>query len=163
MTDDRSDRLGAFPIRGPLVYLPLTEVGVRAARASSFRSPVIWYHRTEEAQAASAAWQGLIPSCWVGGDGCCVFGVDDRGGGGSYRGDWALEIYSPALPEQQKAWWVPAVAVRGAWHDGTFYDANDLRRRGRPLLNPSGACACALAAVVAEEVACWRETVFEQP
>lgn len=163
MTHDCTACLGAFPIRGPLVYLPLTESDVRAARAAFFRPSVTWYHRTDEAQAASAAWQGLIPSCWVGGDGCCVFGVDDRGGGSSYRGDWVLEIYSPALPEQQKAWWVPAAAVRGGWHVGAFYDADDLRRRGGPLLKPTGSCACDLAAVVAEEVAAWRETVLRRP
>ena len=163
MTSDGSDRLGAFPIRGPLVYLRLTEAEVRAARGGPFRPVVVWYHRTDEAQAASAAWQGLIPSCWVGGDGCCVFGVEDRTGGGTFRGDWVLEIRSRALPEQQKAWWVPAAAIVGAWHDDVFYDADELRRRGRPLLDAAGSCACDLASVVAEEVAAWRETVLALP
>jgi hypothetical protein len=160
MTDDRSARVGAFPIRGPLVYLPLTEAEVRSARSGPFRPATVWYHRTAEAQAASAAWQGLIPSCWVGGDGCCVFGVDDPDGGSGYRGDWVLEIHSSALPEEQKAWWVPPVAIRGAWHDGVFHDADDLRSRGWPLLAPSGSCACELAVVVAEEIAAWRAMAF---
>ena len=147
---------GAFPVHGPLTYLPLTEAEVRAARSGPFRSPVVWYHRTGEAEAASAAWQGLIPSCWVGGDGCCVFGVEDPAAGSRLRGDWVLEIVSPALPEQQKAWWVPPAAIRGAWYAGVYHYADDLRLRGRPLLDPPGSCACELATVVAEEIARWR-------
>jgi hypothetical protein len=150
------DLFGAFPVRGPLTYLPLTQAEIRAARSGPFRCPVAWYHRTGEAEAASAAWQGLIPSCWVGKDGCCVFGVDGRDAGSRLRGDWVLEIVSSALPEQQKAWWVPPAAIRGAWHDGVFHEADDLRSRGGPLLHPAGSCSCELAAVVAEEVACWR-------
>lgn len=155
--------LGAFPIRGPLTYLPLTEAEVRVARDGPFRPSVVWYHRTDDAQAASAAWQGLIPSCWVGGDGCCVFGVDERDGASAFRGDWILEIRSSALPAQQKAWWVPAAAIRGAWHEGVFCDAGELRERGGPLLNPANSCGCELSAVVAEEIAAWRETVLALP
>lgn len=155
--------LGAFPIRGPLPYLPLTEGELQSARLGPFRPAVTWYHRTGEAQAASAAWQGLIPSCWVGGDGCCVFGDNNRDSGSAHRGDWVLEIRSSALAEQQKAWWVPAAAISGAWHRGVFHGADDLRRRGRPLLDPSGSCNCELAAHCAEEIARWRETADALP
>ena len=102
---------------------------------------------------------GLIPSCWVGNDGCCVFGVDDRSGrSAGYRGDRPLEVQSPALPEQQKAWWVPPAAIRGAWHAGVFFDAVELRRRGGPLLNPKRLVRLrARFLVVAEEFAAWRQ------
>jgi hypothetical protein len=124
---------------------------------------LVWYHQTSAREAASAGWQGLIPSCWVGGDGCCVFGVDSRDEVSPYRGDWLVEIHSRALPEQQKAWWVPAYAIRGAWHDGTFHGPAELRELGPPLLNPTGICACDLGELVAEQVVLWRPTVVALP
>jgi hypothetical protein len=157
-----SDRLGAFPILGPLTYLPLTPAEVRGALAGPYRPPTAWFHTTSQPEAASAAWQGLIPSCWVNGDGCCVFGTD-RAEPNAFRGDWTLEILSCGLPEQQTAWWVPPAAIRGAWHAGVFYNVAELRMLGPPLLAPTGSCACELAELVAEQVALWRPTVVPQP
>jgi hypothetical protein len=153
-----SEQLGAFPLRGPITYLHLTATEVREALLGLYPATTTWFHQTAAAEAASAAWQGLIPSCWVGGDGCCVFGDDRRQPASPYRGDWILEIQSPALPEQQKAWWVPAAQVVGAWHDDVFYSAAELRELGSPLLSPTGTCACDLADLVGKQVALWRTT-----
>jgi hypothetical protein len=102
-----------------------------------------------------------MPSCWVGRDGCCVFGSDRLDAASALRGDWVLEICSRALPEQQKAWWVPAAAIRGGWHADVFYDRAALRELGPPLLAPTGSCACELTMLVAEQVELWRQTTSE--
>jgi hypothetical protein len=77
------------------------------------------------------------------------------------RGDWVLEVHSRALPEQQKAWWVPVSAISGAWHSGVFYKAADLRERGGPMVAPADSCTCELAELVAEQVALWRRAVMD--
>jgi hypothetical protein len=155
----RPEQLGAFPLRGPVTYLHLTVTEVREALRGPYPATTTWFHQTDEAEAASAVWQGLIPSCWVGGDGCCVFGDDRRQPASPYRGDWILEVQSPALPEQQRAWWVPPARIVGSWHDGGFYSATELRELGPPLLRPTGTCGCDLAELVGEQVALWRMTV----
>jgi hypothetical protein len=160
VNSSESDRLGAFPIRGPLTYLRLTPAEVQEALAGPYRLPTVWFHMTHQAEAASAAWQGLIPSCWVGGDGCCVFGAD-RPDASALRGDWVLEICSRALPEQQRAWWVPAAAIRGGWHADVFYGRAALRELGPPLLSPTGSCACELTRLVAEQVGFWFQMTGE--
>ena len=72
---------------------------------------------------------------------------------------FALEVQSPALPEQQRAWWVPPAHIVGSWHDGVFYSATELRELGPPLLRPTGTCGCDLAELVAEQIALWRMSV----
>lgn len=153
------DSLGAFPFRGPITYLEMSLADVRSALGGPHRPTTTWFHQTGRAEAASAAWQGLIPSCWVGGDGCCIFGEDSRESVSPFRGDWMLEMRSRALPEQQKAWWVPPQQIIGAWNDGVFYGPAELRELGPPLLAPSGGCACELADLVAQQVALWRKAV----
>lgn len=159
MSSREPDRLGAFPVRGPITYLDLTIAEAREALGGPYRPITTWFHQTDRAEAASAAWQGLIPSCWVGGDGCCVFGDDSRENASPFRGDWIVEVRSCALPEQQKAWWVPPAQIVGAWSDGVFYTRDELRGVGSPLLAPSGGCACELTELVAEQVALWRKAV----
>lgn len=160
MNSREPDSVGAFPLRGPITYLAnLTVVEAREALMGAYLPMTTWFHQTGRAEAASAAWQGLIPSCWVGGDGCCVFGDDNRDTVSPFRGDWVVEVRSRALPEQQKAWWVPSAQIIGAWSDDIFYPPDALRALGPALLNPTGTCACDLAELVAEQVALWRETV----
>jgi hypothetical protein len=148
---------GAFPALGPLTYLHLREDEVRAALAGDFGGERVWFHATDEAAARSAALQGLVPSCWLGGDCCCVFGHDERAE--SRRGQWLLEILSPALPGQLKAWWVPPEAIRGAWHHGKFVAADALREGAVALADPDGGCECDLAPLTVEQVALWRASL----
>jgi hypothetical protein len=159
VTSNDNDRLGAFPVRGPITYLELTVSEAREALEGPRRPITTWFHQTGRAEAASAASQGLIPSCWVGGDGCCVFGDDSRESASPFRGDWILEIRSRTLPEQQKAWWVAPQQIVGGWNDDAFYTPEELRALGPPLLSPGGTCACELAELVAEQVALWRKAV----
>ena len=142
------DYLGAFPVGGPITYLELSVADARAALGGPHWPITTWFHQTGRAEAASAAWQGLIPSCWVGGDGCCVFGDDSREKAFPFRGEWILEVRSRPLPEQQKAWWVPAEQIVGDWNEGVFYMPDELRAIGRPLLTSSGSCACELTDLI---------------
>jgi hypothetical protein len=151
---------GAFPELGPLTYLFLSAAEVRAALGGVFGREAVWFHATDEVAARSAALQGLLPSCWVGGDCCCVFGHDDRAR--TRRGQWLLEIHSLALPGQLKAWWVPPQAIRGAWHGGAFIPADELRRGAVALAEPDGSCDCDLAALTTEQIALWRASVAER-
>jgi hypothetical protein len=153
VSSNRCECAGAFPALGPLTYLPLDLAAVRAALDGDYERPRTWFHATNEAAARSAAVQGLLPSCWVGGD-CCVFGHDETER--ARRGDWLLEIRSPALPGQLKAWWVPPQAVRGAWHRGRFVGRNELRQGAVALYAVHGSCDCELAALTVEQVARWR-------
>jgi hypothetical protein len=152
---------GAFPRLGPLTYLFLSEAEVRAALGGEYGEERLWFHATDEAAARSAALQGLLPSCWLGGDCCCVFGHDDREQ--ARRGEWLLEILSPALPGQLKAWWVPPEAIRGAWHHGAFVPAAELRQNAVPLCGPSTACECDLGRLTAEQVSRWRASAANLP
>lgn len=154
MSSNHCDR-GAFPALGPLTYLHLDSAEVSAALESEAGPECIWYHATDEASARSAALQGLVPSCWRGGDCCCIFGQDERLE--NARRPWLLEIRSPALPGQLKAWWVPAYAIQGAWHRGQFISVAELRQGATALADPAGSCECNLAALTREQVARWRE------
>lgn len=156
MSSNHYDR-GAFSALGPLTYLHLSEDEVRAALSGEFGRERVWFHATDEASARSAALQGLVPSCWRGGDCCCVFGHDERVD--NRRGRWLLEIRSAALPGQLKAWWVPPDAIRGAWYDGRFVEAAELRREAVGVAEPDGSCECDLASLTAEQVALWRASL----
>jgi hypothetical protein len=98
----------------------------------------------------------LVPSCWYGGDCCCVCGYDARNQVPAHRGEWVLEIYSRAYDGQAKAWWVPPQAIRGAWNLGVFYEAAELRERGGPLLTNVAGCACNLAPLTLKQGQLWR-------
>jgi hypothetical protein len=148
---------GAFPALGPLTYLSLSEVQVRATLRGDYGAARVWFHATDETAARSAALRGLLPSCWFRGDCCCVFGHDDREQ--ARRGQWLLEIRSPALPGQLKAWWVPPQAIRGAWHGGTFIPAEELKEGAIALTDVDGSCDCDLAALTAEQIVLWRASV----
>jgi hypothetical protein len=154
VSSNHCELAGAFPALGPLTYLHLDLAAARAALDGDYERERTWFHATNEASARSAAVQGLLPSCWVGGDCCCVFGHDEPDQ--ARRGDWLLEIRSPALPGQLKAWWVPPQAVRGAWHRGRFVDRHELCQGAVALYAPQGSCDCELAALTVEQVARWR-------
>jgi hypothetical protein len=151
--------LGTLPLVGPVPYLTDSEQEARAMLAGPHpRERTRWLHATSREVAVIAAHQGLIPSCWHGGHGCVVFGCADPEDATPLRGEVAIEIESQALPGQQRAWWVPRWLIRGAWIEGRFTTAEQLRQR--PSLNAGDVrpCACPLASLVCEQQALWRGT-----
>lgn len=159
---DQPDLLGAFPLLGPVTYMLLGIEGVRAALRGPYPERRIWYHATWESTLGSILRVGIIPSCWWGGDGCCVFGYDRWEEIPEHRRNaWVLDVHSSALPGQLKAWWVPPSAIRGAWHDGTLHEPAELRSRhpATPLEATDG-CSCELRWLVAEQQRFWRTTLL---
>ncbi len=148
--------LGAFPEGGPLTYLPLTASEVRSALRGDYPKPRVWYHATLQAHVPSICQFGLVPSCWYGGDSCCIFGADERWEAAARGTGWVIEIESASSVGQLKAWWVPAGALRGAWHQDHFYARRELAL-GAARPPPVGdGCQCDLSALVKEEIRRWR-------
>jgi hypothetical protein len=148
---------GAFPALGPVTYLPIGEDEVEAALLTPAPEEQTWFHATNEYAARAACRQGLIPSCWVGGDSCCVFGYDTRGDIPAYRGEWVLEIRSHALASQLKAWWVPVNAIRRIWTRGEALLPSAVAARAVRLASPKG-CDCELAGQTKAQIERWRAT-----
>jgi len=75
-----------------------------------------------------------------------------------------LEVESPVVQGDAKAWWVPRRAILGAWRQGVFIETAELRRQYGPLLTgiPKCRCDCDLRALVDEEYDIWRST-FRSP
>jgi hypothetical protein len=73
-----------------------------------------------------------------------------------HQGPWVLEIESPALRGQLKSWWVPASAIKGAWHEGSFISAVDMRSVDAPPPVEVHPCHCWLNGLVAEQIQIWR-------
>ncbi len=153
-----SDFPGTFPSIGPVTYLPLAPHEVRDLMKGEPPIERTWFHATHERAARAACRQGLIPSCWTGGDSCCVFGYDDMDQIPIHRGEWVLEVLSHALESQLKAWWVPATAISGVWRRGRFTRADALRVPSSWLSAPSGSCACDLADLTTTQIKRWRTT-----
>ena len=151
-----SDCPGSFPAKGPVTYLPLSPEEVQASMTESAPAERTWFHATNERAARAICRQGLIPSCWTGGDSCCVFGYNEVSQIPVYRGEWVLEVRSHALESQLKAWWVPAGAIRGVWRNGKFYSAATLRATLGVLAEPPGGCACELSSITEGQIALWR-------
>lgn len=146
---------GSFPALGPITYLHLMPTEVDEALRSA-RPPVSrWFHATRAEFVGSICLQGVLPSCWSGGDTCGVCGYDTLAQVPAELGQWAIEVESAALPGELKAWWVPPTAVRGAWVDGLFYPAEELRVDAKPLLQPV-ACSCELASHTQAQISLWR-------
>jgi hypothetical protein len=159
VTCSRSSRQGAFSLSGPVTYLAGSCAEVDELLAANYPAPTTWFHGTTRVAAISACWQGIVPSCWCGGDSCCVFGTDSRDAVAPHH-DWVLEIHSPALPGQLKAWWVPPQAIRGAWNGGLFTPAEAIREMGVPLLQPTG-CPCEISEKTRQEIEKWSGLVAE--
>lgn len=155
---------GAFPTVGPVTYLTDEEPIARALLADGALPPVTtWWHVTYPDRLASIISAGLVPSCWWGGDGCAVFGMDQLSDAPGWRpDDWVLEIQSPALPGSAKAWWVPARAIVGAWRHGRFHTVDELPRL-RPavqsqFINTPAGCSCPLTKLCGDQQTVWRST-----
>jgi hypothetical protein len=72
---------------------------------------------------------------------------------------WILEVESPALDGDIKAWWVPPKAIRGAWRRDRFYSRNELA----PITADAGmesvaGCDCPLSPICRQQQAVWRDT-----
>lgn len=162
MSSNHSDRLGAFPLTGPLTYLAADLDEARRRMDDEYPPVRPWFHATSEEAAASAARQGLAPGCWHGGDCCCICGYDELDDVPAHRrGDWILEIHSRARAGQAKAWWVPPQAICGAWNLGVFYEASELRELGAPSLGAVVGCACDLNELTREQAALWQAQMLK--
>lgn len=151
---------GSFPKLGPVTYLPISPAEVAQALLGACPPTTIWYHATLDSRLHQVCAAGVLPSCWWGGDSCCVFGYDriEDVPGVRSKG-WILEVESAALAGDLKAWWVPPTAIRGAWRGGTFHRRGDLA--GAPSQPPDigDGCSCDLTELVSSEKARWRQTL----
>lgn len=159
MSFDVETELGLLPVEGPVPYLPddgrpagAYFAGVKPAAVRT------WWHVTLEPLPALVARQGLIPSCWRGGDGCVIFGHDERIEPPPLKGDVVVEVRSRALPGQLKALWVPWWCIVGAWRGDQFVSAEHLREEGAELIDPTNGCSCELSSFMREQQALWRST-----
>ncbi|MFL5901779.1 MAG: hypothetical protein ACJ75S_11360 [Solirubrobacterales bacterium] len=158
MSHEFDTELGVLPSEGPLPYL--FDDGRPAEERAAGPLPetaTTWWHRTHEPVPTIAARQGLIPSCWRGGDACVVFGRDRRrvlrG-----QGEVVIEVCSRALPGELKALWVPWWCVIGVWREDGFTTAEELRTEPVELLDAGGGCECQLSDFMIEQQRLWRET-----
>jgi len=152
---------GSFPLAGPVPYLTDDEEEARAALMGPRPTMRKWFHATDERAASIAVRQGLTPSCWRGSDCCAVCGHADRANVHLHQGPWVLEIVSPCLEGEIKAWWVPPSSIRGGWRDGEFVPAAEIRRhtfaaRSNDHVRP---CNCGLSHLVDAEIAAWRRQI----
>jgi hypothetical protein len=87
-----------------------------------------------------------------------VFGAADANDVKPSRREALVEVVSPALPGQLRAWWVPWRRIRGAWLHGDFSPAEQLRAQPVTLLDDVRPCRCRLSALVAQQQELWRRT-----
>jgi hypothetical protein len=157
---------GSFPVAGPVTYL--TDDPLECQRLMAGPPPPLstWFHGTTERAARLSCVQGIAPGCWIGTGGqCCgVLGygslsglLEDR----SYSS--IVEVVSPALAGDLKAWWVPPTQVRGVWRLGIFLPRKQVAAACRePLSEPIGGCACPLSALCCRQQELWRSTRLER-
>ncbi len=150
--------LGAFPLAGPLPYLDITPEQLERLRAGPYARPRTWYHATHGGAVAAILAEGLIPSCWWGGDGCCVFGYETLDDARSRETGWVIEIRSEALECDLKAWWVPRSRIVGVWHETSFHPAEQPAHRPHRRATVRDKCGCDLAPICEAEAQLWRET-----
>jgi hypothetical protein len=157
---DSDELLGVFPIGNPIPYTGLVEV-LHGGNTPLLRT---WYHGTWGNRVASIAQYGLLPSCWFGGDCCCVFGFESQMFESySKYSDWIVEIRSRVVANADlKAWWVPPSHIVGAWHERHFYPRQEL------LLLPGRHIDVRLTTPKCSDEAChiqyavWQDTVLRQ-
>src|SRR5439155_18114734 len=125
-------------------------------RRGPYASTRAWYHATYENAVASILAEGLIPSCWWGGDTCCVFGYDTLDEARSRGTGWVIEIRSEALDGDLKAWWVPRSRIVGVWHETTFHRTGQAGLTSSQAPKVSGGCSCDLALICEAEAQLWR-------
>jgi hypothetical protein len=153
------ERLGVLPCAGPVPYLTDSEEEARTLLAAAQPDEdVVWVHATSIDVARIVAHRGVVPSCWRGGDCCVVFGSADANDIKPSRGEALVEIESPAIPGQLRAWWVPHWSIRGAWIGDEFISAEQLREPPVQLIDDVRPCGCPLSALVREQQELWRGT-----
>lgn len=164
MSDQPSRPFGAFPVVGPVPYLSLPVGEVAASLVGPFPPLQTWFHRTPAANVESIARFGIVPSCWRGGDCCCVFGATERSNAERSSDDWLVQVDMPSLEGDAKAWWVPPQAVTGAFFNDTFFARNVLLLRGSAAPLRLGSCNCEIDHLVRAEIARWcRHTTRTRP
>jgi len=156
MSDSRPD--GSFPRAGPVPYLLDDEAEARETLAGPRGASVRWFHATDVEAGFIAVQQGLAPSCWRGGDCCAVCGHAGLEDVHVHQGRCVLEILSPALPGQVKAWWVPPSFIQGAWLEDVFMTADEMRAAAPPApADNARPCNCGLSQLVEEQIGAWRQ------
>jgi hypothetical protein len=165
MSWDSATSLGVLPLEGPVPYLH-DDGRVPANRFNSELPSTVrtWWHLTHEPVPAIAARQGLIPSCWFGGDSCVVFGHDDFEPGEASEDISVIEVRSRALAGQLKALWVPWFCVVGVWRGRDFVPSRDLLAEQGQISDPVERCGCGvsnfceLSSFMTEQQDLWRST-----
>ena len=157
---------GAFPRAGPITYLDVSLTDVQHALDGPFPEVSTWYHATYENRIGRIIRQGLIPACWRGGDTCCMFGYDTKLEA-ELRSPFIIEVTSPALIGELKAWWVPPTKIDGVWLSDRFLSRDQARAefalRTPQLRDVPGGCACELSDLCSEQITCWRRTWETNP
>lgn len=155
---DGIDFLGVFPLGNPIPYTGRVEV-VHAGNAPNVCT---WYHGTWGDRVGSIARLGLLPSCWFGGNNCCVFGFDHI----HFRqydkyGDWVVELRSRVeIDTELKAWWIPPDHVLGAWHKGSFHPRDDLISLASRDISGRLGTFCCSDGLCAAQFGIWEEAVL---
>lgn len=160
MTFNPRRPLGAFPSPGPITYLDLDLDEMETMlRLGPFPPLARWYHATTAEVAARAMVEGLIPSCWRGGDSCAVFGRDSMADLPAWHEDsWLIELESNALRGQVKAWWVPPSHIRGVWHRSKRQSI----KTDRVPIDDFDGCECELAGLTRNEQSDWRNCILHR-
>lgn len=165
MSGDFATSLGVLPLEGPVPYLHDNGRTPADRFNSELPSAVrTWWHFTYEPVPVIAARQGLIPSCWLGGDCCVVFGHDDFKPGEASGDTSVIEVRSRALEGQLKALWVPWFCVVGVWRGHDFVPSSELIAKEAPLVDPVEECGCGLStscelsSFMVEQQDLWRST-----
>ena len=157
------DRHGCFPVVGPVTYLTDDPVEcLRLVKLGGTGAPKTWFHGTSERVARLACRQGIAPGCWIGAGGqCCgVLGLESLDSFLERRRHlWIIEIVSPAIDGDVKAWWVPPSSIRGVWQMDRFYPRDEIASAcAEPLTAPIHGCECPLSALCIQQQVVWRTT-----
>lgn len=153
---------GAFPTSGPVTYLTDDLTECHRMMTGPHPSVRVWYHGTSEEVARLACVQGIAPGCWTGRGGECC-GVTGYNSLEDFllRAPhlWIIEIESPALEGEIKAWWVPHHNIRGVWHLNSFKPRAEFASSIQaPLTEARSGCHCGLSAICSEQQVLWRST-----
>ena len=161
---DMADKHGSFPVAGPVTYMTDDPVECRRLMDDTLARFKTWFHGTSEHAARLSCVQGIAPGCWIGtgGECCGVLGHDSLDCFLERRRHlWILEIVSPAIDGDVKAWWVPSSCIRGVWHLEQFYWRDDVAATCvGPLSEPIDGCGCPLSPICIQQQALWRRTWY---
>ena len=157
-----ADEFGCFPITGPVTYQTDDPSECQRLLEGAHAPIKTWFHGTSEEAARLSCVQGIAPGCWLGtgGECCGVLGLDSLDSFLQRRRYlWVIEIVSPAIDSDVKAWWVPPGYIRGIWHLERFYSRDEIAASYvGPLSMPMDGCRCPLSPICLQQQALWRRT-----